>query len=311
MKATATFGETGGPEGGWTKETLEKRLVRRVAKASEDYGLIEPDDHIMVCVSGGKDSYGLVHLLSVLQRHVPFRFTFVAVNLDQGQPGFPKDVIPRFMEAHGYDYRVIERDTYSVVTDKIPEGKTYCSLCSRLRRGILYDTAVKLGATKIALGHHRDDVIETLLLNLFYSGQMKAMPPKLRSDDGRNIVIRPLVYCHEEELARFAEMMKFPIIPCDLCGSQDGLHRKKIKQLIAGLHAENGAVKGNIFAALGNVRPTHLLDKKLAARLGIAVASGADEGIAALEGGGEGDDGAGGCGGPTSNIVPLGRLAAR
>ncbi len=308
---TAVFGETGGPEGGWTKETLEKRLVRRVAKASEDYGLIEPNDHIMVCVSGGKDSYGLVHLLSVLQRHTPFRFTFVAVNLDQGQPGFPKDVIPRFMEAHGYDYRVIERDTYSVVTDKIPEGKTYCSLCSRLRRGILYDTAVKLGATKIALGHHRDDVIETLLLNLFYSGQMKAMPPKLRSDDGRNIVIRPLIYCHEEELARFAEFMKFPIIPCDLCGSQDGLHRKKVKNLIAGLHGENSAVKGTIFAALGNVRPTHLLDKKLTAKLGIGVASGPDEGIAALEGGDVGDDEGGGCGGPATNIVPLGRLASR
>ncbi len=178
-------------KGGWTKETLEKRLLRKVAKASEDFGLIEPNDHIMVCVSGGKDSYTMLHLLREVRRHTPFPFTMIAVNLDQKQPNFPTDVIPRYMVENGYDFKVVERDTYSVVTEKIPEGKTYCSLCSRLRRGILYDTAVSLGATKIALGHHRDDAIETLLLNLLYSGQMKAMPPKLRSDDGRNIVIRP------------------------------------------------------------------------------------------------------------------------
>ena len=190
-----------GPEGGWTQPTLEKRLLRRVAKASDDFGLIEPDDHIMVCVSGGKDSYTMLHLLRELSRHTPFQFRLTAVNLDQKQPNFPADVIPRYMAENGYDFMVVERDTYSVVTDKIPEGKTYCSLCSRLRRGILYDTAKKIGATKIALGHHRDDAIETMLLNILYSGQTKAMPPKLRSDDGANIVIRPLIYCAEKEIA--------------------------------------------------------------------------------------------------------------
>jgi tRNA 2-thiocytidine biosynthesis protein TtcA len=278
---------TNGPEGGWTKDTLEKRLLRRVAKASEDFGLIEPDDHIMVCVSGGKDSYSMLHLLRELSRHTPFDFRITAVNLDQKQPNFPADVIPRFMTENGYDFQVIERDTYSVVTEKIPEGKTYCSLCSRLRRGILYDTAVKIGATKIALGHHRDDAIETLLLNLLYSGQMKAMPPKLRSDDGRNIVIRPLIYCAEKEIAELARLMRFPIIPCDLCGSQENLHRKKVKQLIDALHEENPNVRGNMFSAMGNVRPTHLLDRKLHEAIGLDLMVGRDEGLIALE---EGDD---------------------
>lgn len=280
------FAKRGGPEGGWTKDTLEKRLLRKVARASEDFGLIEPDDHIMVCVSGGKDSYTMLHLLRELRRHTPFAFTMVAVNLDQKQPNFPAAVIPRYMEENGYDFMVVERDTYSVVTEKIPEGKTYCSLCSRLRRGILYDTAAKIGATKIALGHHRDDAIETLLLNLLYSGQMKAMPPKLRSDDGRNVVIRPLIYCHEEEIAELSQMLRFPIIPCDLCGSQDGLHRNKVKQLIAELHADNPNVKGNLFSALSNVRPTHLLDRKLHAAIGHDLMVGRDEGLLALEGGG-------------------------
>lgn len=270
------FGKRGGPEGGWTRETLEKRLVRKVAKASDQFALIEPDDHVMVCVSGGKDSYTMLHLLREVRRHAPFDFSLVAVNLDQKQPNFPADVIPRYMEENGYDYRVIEKDTYSVVTDKIPAGKTYCSLCSRLRRGILYQTAVELGATKIALGHHRDDAIETLLLNLLYSGQIKAMPPKLRSDDGRNVVIRPLITCHEEEIAELAGMLEFPIIPCDLCGSQEGLHRNKVKQLIAELHAENPNVKGNLFSALSNVRPTHLLDRKLHALIGHDVMVGRD-----------------------------------
>jgi len=273
-----------GPEGGWTRETLTKRLVRRVAKASEDFGLIEPDDHIMVCVSGGKDSYGMLHLLRELARHTPFTYRITAVNLDQKQPGFPVEVLPSYFEAEGYAYRIVERDTYSVVVDKVPEGKTYCSLCSRLRRGILYTTALEIGATKIALGHHRDDMIETLLLNLLYSGQMKSMPPKLRSDDGRNVVIRPLAYCREEELAELARLMEFPIIPCDLCGSQDNLHRQKVKRLVNQLHAENPAVRGNIFAALANVRPTHLLDKKLHARLGLDIFTGRDEAFAALDG---------------------------
>jgi len=280
------FAKKGGPEGGWTKETLEKRLARKVAKASEDFGLIEPNDHIMVCVSGGKDSYTMLHLLREVRRHTPFPFTMIAVNLDQKQPNFPTDVIPRYMVENGYDFKVVERDTYSVVTEKIPEGKTYCSLCSRLRRGILYDTAVSLGATKIALGHHRDDAIETLLLNLLYSGQMKAMPPKLRSDDGRNIVIRPLIYCNEQEISELAKLMRFPIIPCDLCGSQDGLHRNKVKALISELHAENPNVRGNLFSALSNVRPTHLLDRKLHALIGLDLMVGTDEGLMAIEGGG-------------------------
>ncbi|MFO0749930.1 MAG: tRNA 2-thiocytidine(32) synthetase TtcA [Myxococcota bacterium] len=284
-----------GPDGGWTRDTLEKRLLRKVAKASDDFGLIEPDDHIMVCVSGGKDSYGMLHLLRELRRHTAFDFRITAVNLDQKQPGFPTETLPRYFRDNGYDFKIVERDTYSVVVEKVPEGKTYCSLCSRLRRGILYSTAVDIGATKIALGHHRDDVIETLMLNLFYSGQMKAMPPKLRSDDGRNTVIRPMVYCREEELAELARLMQFPIIPCDLCGSQENLHRKKVKRLIDGLNAENPAVKGNIFAALGNVRPTHLLDKKLHARLNLGVFSGIDEGVAGLEDGLDPAAG-GGCG---------------
>jgi tRNA 2-thiocytidine biosynthesis protein TtcA len=287
METGDTTKLTNGPEGGWTKDTLEKRLMRRVAKASEDFGLIEPNDHIMVCVSGGKDSYTMLHLLRELSRHTPFPFRITAVNLDQKQPNFPADVIPRFMTENGYDFRVVERDTYSVVTEKVPEGKTYCSLCSRLRRGILYDVAVELGATKIALGHHRDDAIETLLLNLLYSGQMKAMPPKLRSDDGRNIVIRPLIYCAEREIAELARLMRFPIIPCDLCGSQENLHRKKVKQLIDALHEENSNVRGNMFSAMSNVRPTHLLDRKLHEAIGHDLMVGRDESLIALE---EGDD---------------------
>ena len=242
---------------------VEKRLLRKVSKASKDFNLVEDGDRIMVCLSGGKDSYAMLSLLRRLQANAPVEFSLVAVNLDQGQPGFPKDVLPRYLEAEGVDYRIIERDTYSVVTEKIPEGKTYCSLCSRLRRGIIYDAAVEMGATKIALGHHRDDIIETLLLNIFYSGQLKAMPPRLVSDDGRNVVIRPLAYCSEEELIVYARQKAFPIIPCDLCGSQENLQRQKIKELVRSLAAQNGTVPGNLLAALKNVRPTHLLNADL------------------------------------------------
>jgi tRNA 2-thiocytidine biosynthesis protein TtcA len=256
---------------------LEKRLLAAVAKASADFALLEPDDRVMVAVSGGKDSHGLLHLLREISRRAPFSFSLIAVNLDQGQPGFPKEVLPEYLTREGYEHRIVTQDTYSIVKEKIPEGKTYCSLCSRLRRGILYNVAQEIGATKIALGHHRDDAIETLLLNLFYSGQMKSMPPRLRSDDGRNVVIRPLIYCAEAELAELAREKGFPIIPCDLCGSQDNLKRKQVKQLIDRLHAENPNVRGNLLNALANVRPSHLLDTELRSRFGIEEAVGADD----------------------------------
>jgi len=290
-----------GPAG--ERARLERRLLKRISKASKDFGMIVPGDRVMACVSGGKDSFAMLHLLRLLQKRVPFEFSLVAVNLDQKQPGFPEHVIPSYMEEHGYDYRVIERDTYSVVIDKIEAGKTYCSLCSRLRRGILYDVAVDLGATKIALGHHRDDIIETLLLNLFYSGQLKAMPPILRSDDGRNTVIRPLAYCSEDEIAEYAENMRFPIIPCDLCGSQENLQRKKVKALLETLHGENPKVKGNLLAALGNVVPSHLLDRGLWDQLGFDAPGGTDETL-----GGLGDDDVCGAGQAAPGLQPLGAL---
>jgi tRNA 2-thiocytidine biosynthesis protein TtcA len=247
---------------------LEKRLLSEVARASHDYRLLEPDDRVMVAVSGGKDSHALLHLLRQVQRRAPFSFSIIAVNVDQGHPGFPDRVLPEYFEREGYEYRIVKEDTYSVVKEKIPDGKAYCSLCSRLRRGILYTVASELRATKIALGHHKDDLIETLLLNLFYSGQMKAMPPRLHSDDGRHVVIRPLAYSAESDIAAFAAAHGFPIIPCDLCGSQENLRRKAVKELIAELDRQNPKVRGNLFAALSNVRPTHLLDRELSAALG-------------------------------------------
>jgi tRNA 2-thiocytidine biosynthesis protein TtcA len=247
----------------------ERRLLRKLMRANKDHALIEPGDRVMVCLSGGKDSYGLLHLLKKLQRACPFAFDMVGVNLDQGQPGFQQSVIETWCQEQGVATHMVFQDTYSVVLDKVPEGRTYCSLCSRLRRGALYDVAVELGCTKIALGHHRDDLAETLLLNLFYAGQLKAMPPKLFSDDGRNVVVRPLAYCAEEDLALLAQEQAFPILPCDLCGSQDNLKRKQIKDLLSELQAENPHVKGNILAALANVQPSHLLDRDLQARLGM------------------------------------------
>jgi len=257
-------------------DRLEHRLLSQIGRASADYSLLEPDDRVMVAVSGGKDSHALLYLLRALQRRAPFPFSIIAVNVDQGHPGFPKRVLPEYFEAEGFDYRVIEEDTYSVVKEKTPAGKTTCSLCSRLRRGILYTVASELGATKIALGHHRDDVIETLLLNLFFSGQLKAMPPRLRSDDGRHVVIRPLVTTAEADLTLFAEQKAFPIIPCDLCGSQENLMRKRVKALIAGLEVEHPDVRRSLFAALGNVRPTHLLDAKLRTAVGALEATETD-----------------------------------
>jgi tRNA 2-thiocytidine biosynthesis protein TtcA len=211
----------------------------------------------------------MLHLLRELQKKAPFDFSIFALNVDQGHPGFPSELLPEYLGREGYEHVIVKEDTYSVVTEKVPEGKTYCSLCSRLRRGILYTQAQKLGATKIALGHHRDDVIETLMLNLLYAGQLKAMPARLRSDDGRNVVIRPLVYCSEAELTELAELKQFPIIPCDLCGSQDNLKRKQVKQLLTTLNDQNPTVRANVFAALANVRPTHLFDTDLRRAMGI------------------------------------------
>ena len=250
-------------------KSLEKRLLRKVSRAIKDYRMIAEGDRVMVCLSGGKDSYTMLSMLQRLQARAPIDFSLIAVNLDQGQPGFPKHVLPEYLEATGVPYHIVEKDTYSIVVEKTPAGKTTCSLCSRLRRGILYSTASALGATKIALGHHRDDLIETLLLNLFYSGQLKSMPPWLRSDDGRHVVIRPLAYCPEAEIAAYAKRQDYPIIPCDLCGSQDNLQRKHVKRLIATLAERNGTVPGNMFAALRNVVPTHLLDLGLREHFGI------------------------------------------
>lgn len=260
-------------------ERLEKKLLGLFGKASKEFGLVEPNDRIMVGVSGGKDSYTLLQLLRLTQRRVGFPVDIVAVNLDQGHPGFPAETLRSYFEAEGVAHRMVHRDTYSVVLEKIPEGKTYCSLCSRLRRGILYDVAVELGCNKIALGHHRDDVVETLMLNLLFSGQLKAMPPLLRSDDGRNIVIRPLVYCDEADIAAYAQLMRFPIIPCDLCGSQENLQRKQVKLLLSRLAERNPNVKSSMFAALSNVRPSHLLDRDLWALKGLEGWRGTDEAV--------------------------------
>jgi tRNA 2-thiocytidine biosynthesis protein TtcA len=244
-------------------EQLQTRLLRLVGQTIAEYGLIEDGDKIMVCVSGGKDSYGLLDLLLVLQRRAPIRFDLVAVNLDQKQPGFPAHVLPEYFTAAGIPFHIEQRDTYSIVKRLIPDGQTTCSLCSRLRRGHLYRVASELGATKIALGHHRDDILETLLLNLFYTGKLKTMPPKLLSKDGRHIVVRPLSAAREVDLARYAELRSFPIIPCDLCGSQKDLKRKQVKAFLLEWEQRSPGCMDSIFAALSNVAPALLLDKRL------------------------------------------------
>ncbi len=244
-------------------EKLQTRLCRLAGQAIADYGMIEDGDKVMVCLSGGKDSYGLLDVLLALQQRAPIRFELVAVNLDQKQPGFPAHVLPDYLTRLGVPFHIETRDTYSIVKRLIPEGRTTCSLCSRLRRGHLYRVAAELGATKIALGHHRDDILETLFLNLFFTGKLKAMPPKLCSKDGRHLVIRPLASIKEEDLARYAELREFPIIPCDLCGSQENLKRREVKAMLRDWEQRMPGCTDSIFAALSNVAPSLLLDRKL------------------------------------------------
>lgn len=249
-----------------TKQTLkklEKQILRKTAQAINQYNMIEDGDKIMICLSGGKDSYCLLEMLTLLQKKAPIKFDIIAVNLDQKQPGFPEEILPNYLKSKKVDFHIIERDTYSIVKRVIPEGKTTCGLCSRMRRGILYDFAEENGVTKIALGHHRDDIIETFFLNLFYNGSIKAMPPKLLSDDKRNIVIRPLAFVSETETTEYSKLKDFPIIPCNLCGSQDNLQRVFIKDMLNKWEERNPERKNVIFKALSNISPSQMLDKEL------------------------------------------------
>ncbi|MEE4330430.1 MAG: tRNA 2-thiocytidine(32) synthetase TtcA [Wenzhouxiangella sp.] len=258
----------------YNADKLSRKLRRLVGKAVGDYGMIRDGDRIMVCLSGGKDSYAMLDLLLSLQRRAPVDFHLFAVNLDQKQPGFPEHVLPEYLESIGVPFHVIQRDTYSVVKRVIPDGKTTCGLCSRLRRGNLYAYAKDNGFTKIALGHHMDDIVETFFLNLFHGGTLKAMPPKLRSDDGSNVVIRPLVYCREKDIARLAETRDYPIIPCNLCGSQPNLQRQAVKAMLAGWDKQQPGRTETIFKALTQVAPSQLCDSKLFDFAGLETAAG-------------------------------------
>ncbi|MDI1450303.1 tRNA 2-thiocytidine(32) synthetase TtcA [Polyangium sp. 6x1] len=281
---------------------LRRKLARAMSRAISDFKMLSDGDRVLCAVSGGKDSYAMHDLLVDLARRAPVRFSVVAVNIDQGHPGYPGHLLRDYMASRGHEFVMINEDTYSIVTDKIPEGKTYCSLCSRLRRGILYRIAQEMGCTKIALGHHRDDAITTLMLNLVFAGQLKAMPPKLVADDGKNVVIRPLIFCAEDDLAAFAAEEKFPILPCDLCGSQENLQRKAISRLLADLDARCPGARRNMLAALGNVRPSHLFDSGLWQKLGLEVAR-EDGGEASAALAGDEDD--------VGGFVPLSRLSDR
>jgi tRNA 2-thiocytidine biosynthesis protein TtcA len=242
---------------------LQKRLRRETGQAIADFNMIQDGDKVMVCLSGGKDSYTMLDILRSLQVSAPIRFELVAVNLDQKQPGFPEHVLPEYLDKEGVPYYILEKDTYSIVKEKTPEGKTTCSLCSRLRRGTLYGFAEEIGANKIALGHHRDDIVETLFLNLFHGGKLKAMPPKLRSDDGKHVLIRPLAYCREKDIEKFAAYKQFPIIPCNLCGSQEGLQRQVVKEMLQQWDRQFPGRIESIFASLQNVAPSQLADTRL------------------------------------------------
>jgi len=266
-----------------TLQKLRKLLESRVGKAIGDYNMIEDGDTVLVCVSGGKDSYTLLSILMALQQRAPVKFRLIAMNLDQKQPGFPAEILPNYFQSIGIDYRIIEADTYSIVKDKIPEGKTTCSLCSRLRRGVIYRTAKELGANKIALGHHRDDMVHTLFLNLLFGGKVKAMPPKLVTDDRSHIVIRPLAYCAESDIAKFARGMEFPIIPCNLCGSQENMQRQKIREMMQDWDKRYPGRTESVFTAMQNVVPSHLADLDLFDFRGLTLDTPVDEGDIAFD----------------------------
>ncbi len=262
---------------------LKGRLESQVGKAIGDFNMIEEGDTVMVCLSGGKDSYTLLDILLTLRKRAPIDFKIVAMNLDQKQPGFPADVLPNYLKNLGVNFHIETQDTYSIVKEKIPEGKTTCSLCSRLRRGIIYKVAGELGANKIALGHHRDDMVETLFLNMFFAGKLKAMPPKLVTDKGDHIVIRPLAYCAEKDIARYARGMAFPIIPCNLCGSQENLQRQNIKEMLVNWERQYPGRSQTIFTAMQNVKPSHLLDGDLFYFKGMHLGVAVDEGDVAFD----------------------------